>query len=369
MENSIMKNLKILLVITVCSLVFNACLKEDPLKIPFQTYTPLEMSDGWEIAKPDDVGIDGEALKEVYKWVHENKEIWQIRSLLVFKNNKLVAESYMRDPNDRTNLTNIWSCTKQVVGVLTGIAIENNYIDAVSDPISKYLPQALNTDKSQITIENLLTMQSGINYSTWEVFGQSAALLQQKPANSLDYILGLDMRSEPGTEFWYNCGNPHIMSAIIQKQTGRTLRDWAKEVLFDKIGFNRYEWITYKDGVTMGGFGIRTTPRELAKIGQLVLNGGQWNGEQIVSRDWLSEMTSAKVLIDDYCSFGYFWWIPNYSSMVYMAGSGGQYVFIDKFTKLMVVITSEQNTLGNFEMSEGFAIYDKINYITDWWWW
>jgi CubicO group peptidase (beta-lactamase class C family) len=367
MEDSIMQKIKIsrnLLIIMVYSLAFSACLKEEPLKMPFQTYTPFEMSDGWEIATPADVNIDSEALKDVYKWIHESKEIWQIRSLLVFKDNKLVAESYMKDQNDRTNLNNVWSCTKQVVGILTGIAIENNYIEAITDPISKYLPQALNTDKSQITIEKLLTMQSGINYNNAGLSGQTAALLQQKPANSIDFILGLDMLSDP-SEFWYNDGNPQLMSAIIQKQTGKTTRDWAKEVLFNKIGFNRYEWIIYKDGITMGGFGIKTTPRELAKIGQLILNDGKWNGQQIVSHNWLSEMTSTKVPLEDNFGFGYFWWIENSRGVFYMSGSGGQNVFINKSKGLMIVITSEQNTQGNFQMSEGFTIYDRINNITN----
>ena len=361
-----MKNLKLLLVITVFSFAFSACLKDDPIKIPFQTYTPIDMSDGWEIAKPDEVNINGKALEEVYKWLHEDKKIWQIKSLLVFKDNKLVAESYMRDQNDRTNLNNIWSNTKQVVGIISGIAIDNHYIESLNDPISKYLPQTLNTNKSQITIENLLTMRSGINHNNWTgLFSETATLLQQKPDNSLDYILGLDMRAEPGTEFWYNDGNPQIISAIIQKQTGKTMRDWAKDVLFDKVGFKRYEWIVYKDGITMGAFGIRTTPRELAKIGQLVINDGQWNGEQLVSRNWLREMTSVKVSPENDADFGYFWWIDKDRDIVYMDGSGGQMLFINKSKKLIIVITSEQNTQGKFQMFESLEIYDRINRITN----
>jgi len=361
-----MKNLKILLVIVSCSITFNACLKEDPLKMPFQTYTPLEMSDGWEIATPADVNIDGEALKDVYKWIHESEEIWQIRSVLVFKDNKLVAESYMKDQNDRTSLHHFWSCTKQVVGILTGIAVDNNYIESLTDPISKYLPQTLNSDKSRITIENLLTMQSGINYDNEGLFGQTAAILQQKPANSIDYILGLGMRSDPGTEFWYNDGDPTLISAIVQKQTGVTLGEWAKEVLFKEIGVNRLVWRTYKDGVTLGGNGIFTTPRELAKIGQLVINDGQWNEKQIISTNWLNKMTST--FDGEEGGFGYYWWIDNNrdgDKVLYMSGSGGQVLFINKSKKLMIVITSEQNTQGNFQMGEGFTIYDRINNITN----
>ena len=373
MEESVMKNLKIsqhLFIIVVCLLAFNACLMEEPLKIPFQTYVPPDMADGWEIAVPADVNIDGEALKDVYKWVHEDGKIWQIRSLLVFRNNKLVAESYMKDAGDRTNPGAIWSCTKQVTGILVGIAIENNYIESLTDPISKYLPQTLNTDKSQITIENLLTMKSGINFRNGGIQGESGKLLREIPANSLDFILGLNMYSTPGTKYNYNDGDPHIISAIIQERTGKTMRDWAKEVLFDKIGINQLEWHTYKDGITMGCFGILTTPRELAKIGQLILNNGKWGDEQIVSSAWISEMTSSKVSANETqntnVTFGYQWWKDTERDILMMRGHGGQFVLINKSKNLIVVIMSEPNTQDPFQLSlskNGYAIYDRINSI------
>jgi CubicO group peptidase (beta-lactamase class C family) len=375
MEDSIMKKIIILrnlFIVTVCSLVFNACLKEDSLKMPFQTYTPPDMADGWEIATPADVNIDGEALKEVYKWLHESDDIWQIRSLLVFRDNKLVAESYMKDGSDRIKPAAAWSCTKQVTGILTGIAIENNYIESLTDPISKYLPQTLNTDKSLITIENLLMMKSGINFSNDGLYGESAKLTREIPDHSLDFILGLDMRSTPGTKYNYNDGDPHIISAIIQERTGKTMRDWAKEVLFDKIGINRIEWRTYKDGITMGCFGILITPRELGKIGQLMLNDGKWGNEQIVNNAWISEMTSSKVSADETknknVTFGYQWWKDTERDILMMRGHGGQFVFINKSKKLIVVIMSEPNTQDPFQLSlskNGYAIYDRINSITN----
>ena len=254
------------------------------------------------------------------------------------------------------------------MGILTGIAIEQNYIETVNDPISKYLPQTLNSDKSQITIENLLTMQSGIAFSNDGVFGQSSALLRQKPSNSLDFILGLKMNSSSGTNFNYNDGDPQFISAIIQEKTGKTMRDWAKQVLFDRIGISILQWETYKDGITMGPFGILTTPRELGKFGQLMINGGNWNGEQIVSSDWLAEMTSAKVpdskTLESNITFGYYWWHDASRDILMMRGHGGQLVFINKSKRLIIVITSEPNTAGGFQLSpknKGLEIYDRIN--------
>ena len=121
-----MRKIKYMILIIIIPFVLASCLKEDPLKIPFQSYTPASLDDGWEIAEPAEVGIDGQALEEVYRYVHKEGNVWQIRSLLIFRNNKLVAESYMKEIEDRSNLHPIWSCTKQVVSILTGMAIDRD---------------------------------------------------------------------------------------------------------------------------------------------------------------------------------------------------------------------------------------------------
>jgi CubicO group peptidase (beta-lactamase class C family) len=369
MEDFIMRKLTTTLIILL-PFILASCLKEEPLKIPFQTYSPLDIGDGWEIAEPASVGIDGEALKEVYKYVHEEDNVWQIRSLLVFRNNKLVAESYTKDPKDRTNLHPIWSCTKQVIGILTGIAVDKNLI-SVSDKISAHLPQVANyPNKSEITIENLLMMKSGIDYNNDGYNGEDAKLAREIPANSLDFVLGLGMHSAVGTKYLYKNSDPHLLSAIIQEKVGKTTRDWAKDVLFDKIGVTNLEWRTYKDGITFGGFGILTTPREMGKIGQLVANNGLWNGEQIVSKHWLDEMTSAKVSPDETpytgVGFGYLWWRDIQRNVDFAAGHGGQYILINRDKNLTVVITSERHPSGDYTLpvDTALSIFDRINRIT-----
>jgi CubicO group peptidase (beta-lactamase class C family) len=374
MEDNIMQKqgkIKLAVLITIFSFILASCLKDDPIKVPFQSYIPASLGDGWEIAEPATENIDGEALKEVYRYVHDEKNVWQIRSLLVFRNNKLVAESYMKDPNDRTNLHPIWSCTKQVIGILTGMAIDKGLI-SIDNTISDYLPQvSKHPEKSGITIENLLTMKSGINYSNDGYNGGDGKLAREVPAISLDYILDLDMHATPGTEYRYKNGDPHLLSAIIQERVGKTTCDWAKEVLFDKIGVTRLEWRTYKDGITFGGLGILTTPREMGKIGQLVLNEGMWTGEQIVSKKWIDEMTSAKVSPNETpyadVAFGYLWWKETKRNISFSMGHGGQCILINKDKNLMIVITSERHTGGrhNLSVEDACSIFDRINRITE----
>jgi hypothetical protein len=120
MENVNMK--KIIVYIVMAAAIFHSiiavsCLTEDLLKVPFQTYDPPDLPDGWDISTPANENIDGDALKSVYQYVHKSDDLWQIRSLLVFRNGKLVAESYMKDSNDRIVPGAIWSCTKQLFQV------------------------------------------------------------------------------------------------------------------------------------------------------------------------------------------------------------------------------------------------------------
>jgi CubicO group peptidase (beta-lactamase class C family) len=121
----------------------------------------------------------------------------------------------------------------------------------------------------------------------------------------------------------------------------------------------------------MGAFGILTTPREMAKLGQLIINNGQWKGTQIVSAGWIAGMTSAKVTMNETqennITFGYYWWGDAGRDIVFMRGHGGQYVFINKAKNLMVVITSEPITQGDFQLSlnQGLSIYDRIDTISN----
>lgn len=361
-----MKIIKTLFLFVIFLLTMS-CLMENPIKLPFSGYTPKNIYDGWTISNPSDEGINASSLEDIFMDLHEN-DIWQIKSLLVFRNGKLVAESYMKDTDEIVKKTAIWSCSKQITAILTGIAIDQSLF-ALNDPISSYLPQTLSYGKGNITIKNLLTMKSGINFNNDGASGETIQLLWEKPKNSLDFILGLSMRSSPGVSFNYNDGDPHIVSAIIQTRTGKTMKLWAEDVLFSKIGITNLDWLIYKDGITLGAFGILTTPREMAKIGQLVMNDGKWNGVQIVSAAWVNDMTDNKVSSaetnETNITFGYYWWGDSNRNISFMRGHGGQYVFVNKNKKLMVVITSEPNTQGRFQLSlnQGLSIYDRINNI------
>ncbi len=337
-------------IVFLLALTFISCLKEVNPFLSFDGIEPVDINDGWDISSPDSENIDNTALTDVYSDIYNNNDLWQLRSLLVFRNGNLVAESYLKDKNDIDDQRPIWSCTKQVLGVLSGLAVEQGVISSINDPISTYLEDELvnHSDKNDITIADILTMRSGIGF---DETSDVSTLLQQIPDNTIDFILSLPMIYSSGETFNYNSGEPHLLSACIQNSLDSSLENWADDELFSKIGFSNYSWLEY-DGYNFGGYGISTTPRELAKIAQLVLNNGEWNGDQLINSSWINEMVTTKTSTgenSDY-SFGYLWWINESENVYFMAGSGGQYACIIPDKNMIVVATSEYDTDGDLEL-------------------
>jgi len=185
------------------------------------------------LSNPTDENIDSDALDAIYDDVYTDDNLWSLRSLLIFRNGKPVSEAYLKSDQDITTKHLIWSCTKQVVGILSGIAVENGIINDIDDPISDYFDDELNNheDKSDITIKSMITMQSGIDYNNDGEDGETDKMLRQIPDNSVEFILNRPINATQGTEFHYNDGNPHLMSALIQKMTGKPTDEWADEAL------------------------------------------------------------------------------------------------------------------------------------------
>ncbi len=352
----------ILIIITFLS----GCLTDDPLNHPFREFEPQEIGDGTVLSHPSAEKMDSSSLVDIYKNAFSNDNLWSMRSLLVYRNGKLVSEAYFKDEDDITARHLIWSCTKQVMGILTGIAVEKGLIKSIDDPISKYFTSELegHPDKANITIRNLITMQSGIDYNNDGVGGETDKLLRQIPENSVDFVLSRPMKAEPGTQFHYNDGDPNLLSALIQKVAGKPTDEWADEVFFSKIGVENLNWVRYKDGISLGGFGIETTPRELAKIALCVGGNGKWDDQQLIPDEWIEDMTNPQVDIDGDYNFGYYWWLHTMEDIHFMWGHGGQFAFVVPAKKLVVVMTSIPNTQGDYQIQADEAlpiVYDLMD--------
>jgi len=159
----------------------------------------------------------------------------------------------------------------------------------------------------------------------------------------------------PGEKAYYKDGDPHLLAALIQKQLGEPLDGWAERVLFSKIGVKSLNWVRYKDGTTLGGYGIEATPRELAKIALLVSRKGIHVGDTIVSPAWINEMILP--MEEQYGNhLGYYWWSDQTRNVHYMIGHGGQYAIIIPEKDLLVVITAFPNTQGKYQLLANDAL-------------
>ena len=357
------------LILLLAYFIMAGCLREDELTREFTGFTPLEINDGWELSSPGAENMDSLELARIYKDLFNHDQAWTVKSLLVFRNGKLVAEGYLKDDNDRMRYNAIWSCTKQVTSIITGMVIEAGYINSVHDSIEIYLREELagHPDKKLITIDQLLTMRSGIYFDN---DAETDVFRRHMTTRSVEYVLGRDLTWDPGTHFQYNDGAPQLLSAVIQNATGMTLAEYAEINLFSEIGLTNYEWKAYSDGITIGAFGLLMPPRELAKIAQTVCDSGKWHNQQLIPKHWLTQMLTSHVtdiLEDDQISFGYYWWLNKSKGFVYMWGHGGQYAIIYPETKLVIVITAPEQLSGDFTfpVQEIFNIADRINLSTD----
>jgi CubicO group peptidase (beta-lactamase class C family) len=179
-------------------------------------------------------------------------------------------------------------------------------------------------------------MRTGLAYNNDE---DNEGLMVDEPESSIRYFLKGELDYEPGTRFHYSDAPPHLVGAVIQKRTGKTLDQFADEVLFGPLGITDYLWEKHRDGLCYGAFGLYMKPRDMAKIGQLCLQEGKWQGQQIVSADWLREATSIQTNRNS-GPYGYYWWIrPDYNAYT-MAGHGGNFIYIVPEKQMVIVFTA-----------------------------
>jgi CubicO group peptidase (beta-lactamase class C family) len=299
-----------------------------------EVYWPTE---AWRVAAPEEQGMDAALLGQMLDAIDE--QILRIDSVLVVHNGTIVAEKYY-PPYDKDTMHGLQSVTKSVVSALVGIAIQQGYIKGVDDPVLDYYPERTfeNDDalKRSITLEHLLTMSSGLAWD-WDEMVSSR--------DWVGYTLDQPMVSEPGTEFYYSSGNAHVLSAIIGEASGMNTLDFAQLHLFDPLGISDVRWKTDLDGIPKGGWGMGMTPRDMAKLGYLYLNQGQWDGQQIIPAEWIKASTERHIQVPEPLEpwdlyMGYLWWL--HEDGPYAAhGTRGQFIYVIPESDLVVVFTGD----------------------------
>jgi CubicO group peptidase (beta-lactamase class C family) len=285
----------------------------------------------------------------------------RLHSLLVSWRGELILERYFNGKRATTQ-ANVKSVAKSVISALIGIAIERGHIAGVKQPITGYFPDFFatpaNAGKNGITIENLLTMQSGLettsnrNYGAWVL-----------SPNWVRHALSRKLVSPPGTTMEYSTGNTHLLSAILTKATGKSTWQFAQETLAKPLGFNLTRWPTDPQGIFFGGNDMLLTPRQMVGFGELYLNGGKANGLQIVPAAWVKASLTPRVRSrrEGDRFYGYGWWIRDMAGheTFYAWGFGGQFIFVVPTLDLVVVATSA-STVAEERRSHRLTLYDLV---------
>jgi len=336
-------------------LVAAACgITDENLKLPYAGSTPEALGDGWVISTPEAEGLDADAIDEVYLDLFSETSYPTVHSLLVVRNGALVAEAYARDPGDRDRFHHLQSATKSVTAILTGIALDEGLLGGVDTPLFALMPSAFDQDqrKREITLFHALTMQTGLRFDD----DVDTEKLVHGHGSSLELVLHRDLVSTPGTTFFYHDGNPQLVSGALQQATGMTEERWAALRLFGPLGITDYQWEASHDGLTFGAFGLWLKPRDMAKIGLMLVRGGTWEGERVVSSEWIDEATTPHTANGDY---GYYFWL--FPGGAFRAeGHGGQVIHVVPDIDLVVVMTADPYSASAVLSPGMYGLIDRV---------
>ncbi len=316
--------------------MFLGCLGDPDIKLPYDDYTPEQLGDGWEISTPEEQGFDTDDMSRVYRRFYSEDLYPTIHSLLIVRNGRLVAEAYCRDKNERDRFHNIQSATKSITSMLVGIAIDRGLIGSVNQTVYHFIPEYFDSDigKREITLHHVLTMETGLDFDN-DVHTEK---LFNSGGSSLEYVLHKPLVFAPGTDWYYGDGNPQLLSGVIQTVTGISEEAFAVENLFEPLGITLYQWEKHADGLTFGAFGLWLKPRDMAKIGRLMVQGGVWDGEQLLSAEWIAESTKVQTAHQTY---GYYWYPWEAQGTFFAEGHGGQLIYVVPDKQIVVVITAD----------------------------
>lgn len=296
---------------------------------------PVDTEGSFEELLPEQVGVDSEALLKMFAEISAERGICP-HSMVVLRNGKLIAKAEwtpfeIRQPHVSHSMS------KSVVSMAVGIAREEGLLsidEKIADIFPEKMPENPHKHMNQITIEHLLTMSSGAS------FNEARALMAKDWVKD---FLSSEVTFEPGKKFHYNSLNTYMLSAILYKRTGISLTEYLEKRLFSPMKISGYYWEKCPLGIEKGGWGLYMGILDYAKLGQLYLNGGVWNGKSLVSPEWVAESTSKKIAKPDDVSrdgYGYQIWILKNNLGFLFSGMFGQNVFVFPKRDMVIAVTS-----------------------------
>ena len=316
------------------------CLSDGRLKRPVNL-TPRDRGDGWRLATPERVDLSPAHLRAVYDRVFSDYEFINALSLLVVKNGFLVAEGYTRSDADATRKGHVQSVTKSLTSLAFGIQQSRGYFEDLDAPLADYL-DVEPRDKRTISLRHLLTMRSGIGVDN-VLFSKQIVMRQQRDVTQ--WLLKQPLSHEPGKRFDYRDCDPQLLAAALLAETGESIEITVRRDVFEPLGIEGYHWEHDADDEALAAHGVWLSPRDLAKIGQLVLQKGRWKNQQLVPSDWIVQATQEQSTASESdarsgLAYGYYFWVIPHLGWTAAWGHGGNFVLVAPEEDLVMVMTS-----------------------------
>jgi CubicO group peptidase (beta-lactamase class C family) len=318
-------------------------------------------------APQNSANLDAAKLSELETAVAKG-DFKKITSVLIARHGRLVYEHYF--DGDASTLRNTRSATKTVASMLAGIALDKHLLTGVDQRILPFFPDkqpVANPDprKDKITVEDLLTMSSIAECNDWNDFSRGNEERMYPIEDWVKFYLDLPIhgyiaseipKEQPyGRTFSYCTAGVGTLGAALEKATHARTDDFAQKNLFDPLGIKSVKWTYSPLNLTFTGGGLELRSQDLLKLAQLYLNGGKWNGAQIVSEQWTKTSTQPHAQIDEKTNYGYLWWLRTFNGhpVYYMSGNGGNKVGVVADLDLAFVITSTNyGTRGMHEQTD-----------------
>jgi CubicO group peptidase (beta-lactamase class C family) len=300
-----------------------------------------EEQPGWPATTPEEQGFDSAKLADVLVTIQET--VPNVHSLLILRNGSVLLDAYFY-PYDGSTPHEVASVTKSLTTTLIGIAIDQGKL-SLDQPVLSFFPDRTiaNRDerKERMTVGDLASMTSGLDCVAVPDEPTLGAMFGSP--DWVQFVLDLPMVAEPGTTFAYCSPATHLLSAVLTQATGMTEFEFAQEYLFGPLDMTDVSWPEDPQGFSTGWGDAMLHPRDMAKIGQLWINGGVWDGKRIVSQEWVKDAaTIHAVTDDDSTDYGYGWWVERESEVggeFSAVGRGGQHIVVFPAVQTVVVTT------------------------------
>lgn len=333
---------------------------------------------GWKSCRPEEIGMDSELLLRAYNYA-ANPDVYT-RGLVIIRKGYIVGEAYFGN-FDLYSRHPSYSVAKSFMSALIGIGIDRRIFESVDEPISHYYPE-LNQKKGmqvrsyfpgdlpslraqqRITIENLLTMTSGLEWNEDDLDSIIAndVILMALQENYVQYVLSKPIIHEPGTVWNYSSGDPMLLSGLFNRALGISAFQFGLEHLFSPIGIPQIIWENDSSGQTIGGWGIKATVREYAKFGYIYSKGGEWEDRQVVPRNWVYQ--SVQPVSENVNNYGYLWWLqPS------LGGYDGSLIPDDTFfarglfTQEIFVISSKDLVIVRMADDLASDVWNEVDFL------